>query len=691
MDGIWGFGEFCRSVIGIGILCILILVLRKIFRNKLSRKFIYAMWIAVPVFLLLCPFLRLPAPRFAEDILTRAEKIRITESFAKDERGGSEYAAGDTATIVLQSGNREQMTALSGGDSSGSYNDAMQSEERIEQSKPVANGAILWTIYLCGLLGIGILFAFVNIIFSMRCRRDRVYLCHSTGCNIRVYRLKWASTPFLHGKSIYVPEEITEEALRFAILHEEAHYKHGDSFWVMVRYGILALFLFHPLVWIAFKYSGYDCELACDESVLSRLQERDRKAYGVCLLDSIKQSRSLALPVVSTNMGSGKSLTKMRIENIVKRYKRNVAAMFLAVVLLLCITGCSLMETKQSLSEEQRVSLTEEAGESAEENVLTEEKGEAWEDTCIEEYDIVVLNTEVWSRPQGSTEVEYSVAEEERQYSLLVDKYKFYNEQKHFTTLCQMVRQQLSRELIGKKEGEHFSFTAAFAGTEYLYEITVLKNFGPLEVSCCEAAANTYAIKPYKITGFLNRGGLEAPDGRFYGYLGDSENRWDEQEGFYMSAWSPSVLEPDNGFDYEPANLLERNIERTWSEGAQGYGSNEYIDLHMQFTDQPYAGVYVDEICIVNGYAKDEETWKKNSRVKSMRLYWGGSSERDCIGTIRLEDTREPQYIDLSEFQLFIPTGTHATLSLYIEEVYYEGCEYADTCVTGIDVKYSVK
>lgn len=74
-----------------------------------------------------------------------------------------------------------------------------------------------------------------------------------------------------------------------------------------------------------------------------------------------------------------------------------------------------------------------------------------------------------------------------------------------------------------------------------------------------------------------------------------------------------------------------------------------------------------------------------------MRLYWGGLSESCYIGNIYLEDTREPQYIDLSEFQLFIPTGTHATLSLYIEEVYYEGCEYADTCVTGIDVKYSVK
>ncbi len=690
MDGIWGFGEFARSVIGTGILCILILVLRKIFSNKLSRKFIYAMWIAVPVFLLLSPFLRLPAPRFAEDILVHAKMLQISELSAQDEREVTEYDSGNDVTTVLQSGNREPITALSEGNPSGVYNDAMQAEEGTEPSEPVAYGAVLGIIYLCGLLVIGIVFLFVNVIFSMRCRRDRVYLCHSNGCNIRVYRLKWASTPFLHGKSIYVPEDITEEALRFAILHEEAHYKHGDSFWVMVRYIILTLYLFHPVVWVAFKCSGYDCELACDESVLARLQERERKAYGVCLLNSIKQSRSRALPVISTNMISGKSLTKMRIENIVKRYKRNVAAMFLAVVLLFCITGCSLMETKQSLSEEQSTILTKESGESTEENDLTEEKGELWEDTCIEEYDIVVLRTEVWSRQQGSADKEYSVAEEERQYSLMVDKYKFYNEQKHFTTLCQMVRQQLSRELVGKKEGEHFSFTATFTGTEYLYEITVLKNFGSLEVSCCEPAANTYAIKPYKITGFLNREGIESPDGRFYGYMTNSEKRWDENEGFYMDAWSPSVLESDNGFSYEPENLLENSIERTWSEGAEGYGIGEYIDLFMQFTDQPHAGVYVDEICIVNGYAKDEETWKKNGRVKTMRLYWGGTSESCYIGNICLEDTREVQYIDLSEFQLFIPTGTHATLSLYIEEV-YEGSMYADTCVTGIDVKYSVK
>ena len=92
------------------------------------------------------------------------------------------------------------------------------------------------------------------------------------------------------GKTIYLPSYmVEEEQIRYAILHEESHYLHGDAFWVIVRYIVLAIYFYDPVIWLAFFASGRDCELACDEAVLGKISEEEGSAYGACLLKSVEQ------------------------------------------------------------------------------------------------------------------------------------------------------------------------------------------------------------------------------------------------------------------------------------------------------------------------------------------------------------------------------------------------------------------
>ena len=82
------------------------------------------------------------------------------------------------------------------------------------------------------------------------------------------------------GKTIYLPSYmVEEEQIRYAILHEESHYLHGDAFWVIVRYIVLAIYFYDPVIWLAFFASGRDCELACDEAVLGKISEEEGSAY----------------------------------------------------------------------------------------------------------------------------------------------------------------------------------------------------------------------------------------------------------------------------------------------------------------------------------------------------------------------------------------------------------------------------
>ena len=127
-------------------------------------------------------------------------------------------------------------------------------------------------------------------------------------------------------------------------MHEWTHYKHLDMIWSLIRCICLAVWWFHPLVWIAFFMSVRDSELACDEGVLLTVGEKERKAYGYMLLELCKDSagrRFAPIPTLAAEMIGGKGEMRDRITLITRKAHHSILLAFCTVILAVLACGCT--------------------------------------------------------------------------------------------------------------------------------------------------------------------------------------------------------------------------------------------------------------------------------------------------------------------------------------------------------------
>lgn len=203
---------------------------------------------------------------------------------------------------------------------------------------------ILRTLWIIGTVAVGIWFAAVNLRMHRKLRASRRPV-EVENCSLPVYVSDQVDTPCLFGlfrPAIYLTENCLEDesTLRYAIVHEQTHYRHLDFLWALLRCLCLALHWYNPLVWWAALASQKDAELACDESVLRRLGDSDRAPYGRALLRLTCEKRPRLLSVSTTMTGSAKNI-KERITMIVKKPQMAIYTL-VAVLLITAITvGCT--------------------------------------------------------------------------------------------------------------------------------------------------------------------------------------------------------------------------------------------------------------------------------------------------------------------------------------------------------------
>lgn len=152
---------------------------------------------------------------------------------------------------------------------------------------------------------------------------------------------------------------------------------------------------------------------------------------------------------------------------------------------------------------------------------------------------------------------------------------------------------------------------------------------------------------------------------------------------------------------YSADNVTEQNREAAWAEGVGGngigeslvyrqsctYGTDNQWDAICQWKDvEPRSDgfMHYTEICIVNGYAKDEKTWEENGRVKQLLMY----VEDRPYAYLDLEDTILPQYFTLPEDDIKVINGGMLEVRYEITDV-YPGSLYEDTCLTGLVMEFS--
>lgn len=119
------------------------------------------------------------------------------------------------------------------------------------------------------------------------------------------------------------------------LLHELMHHKYHDVAWGMLICLFRCIHWCNPLLWYCANRAGNDLEALCDQRVLERLEGEERRDYGRILL-SMADEKYARAPGTSSMANGGKNIRE-RIEAIArfKKYPEGMTLVSVCVVVVL--------------------------------------------------------------------------------------------------------------------------------------------------------------------------------------------------------------------------------------------------------------------------------------------------------------------------------------------------------------------
>lgn len=271
-------------------LIVLVILLRLALR-KLPKKYSYFLWL-IPAFRLVCPF-----------------------SF---DSGTSIYNAAKAAgnLIVTEQAKSVPLTSISIG--------------------IIHEGAFKFSDILPYIwITVAVLLLLRNAVLYFKLSYE---LKLSTHIKDNIYETALRYAPFSFGlfkRKIYLPKNFDYDTNDAIIEHEEVHIKRFDCLVKTVAFGLVLIYWFNPLIWVAYKLMCYDQEMSCDEAVLKKVPKEE---YANALYRYITRETENAKVT-----GFGTVKVKKRIKNIVifKKDRAYMAAMGLSVFIILAVVGCT--------------------------------------------------------------------------------------------------------------------------------------------------------------------------------------------------------------------------------------------------------------------------------------------------------------------------------------------------------------
>lgn len=248
-------------------------------------------------------------------------------------------------------------------------------EEVPKQQTTWSLAVIVW---LVGML----LMAFYGVVSYVKVKRQvRV----SVNTQENIYYCDDIDTPFVFGlfrPGIYLPSGMEEETMEYVLRHEREHLRRGDQWWKLFGFSLLAVYWFHPLLWVAYVLFCKDVEFACDERVIKEFGEDTRREYARALLScSIGKRVVLLCPTVF-----GENGVKGRIRSVMT-YKKATIPILVGTLVVCLVTGTVFLTDRRDpygidsdnlvLGE---VFLNEDVAEDIAEDIA-ELMGKAWKET----------------------------------------------------------------------------------------------------------------------------------------------------------------------------------------------------------------------------------------------------------------------------------------------------------------------
>ncbi|MBR2991744.1 MAG: extracellular solute-binding protein [Clostridiales bacterium] len=341
-----------RYIIGVSLITIGIIVVRALSNGKVLKKHQYAFWIVIPLYMILSPFIKFELPSI--DLMKPAASAEIeTTEYEEVTDAPSVITIGNTQAGHSNSNNNQAVIRETEKDSQA----VTRPVQTATQNAPVSEVKTKNTFkadtvlkYISSAVSAALIVFLLayNIGFVIYCRRRREYAGKDPESGLKIWRIRNNRAPFLLFNKIYVDSD-SKEINEYVIRHEASHYKHGDFIWVMVRYIVLFLNWYNPLIWAAFFLSGRDCELACDEEVLRSCGKDSSVGYVETLFGLLRQHSGMPFAFsVSTGMGAGYETMKKRIVSIKKPAHNSRKALAFSLAAILLFTSCSFANTSEA-------------------------------------------------------------------------------------------------------------------------------------------------------------------------------------------------------------------------------------------------------------------------------------------------------------------------------------------------------
>lgn len=337
------------------VLILCIMLIRIIFKGKISSRLQYALWFLVA--------LRLMVPTTAQIELAVGSigEFRIMDLVDKlEERIGNVEEQLERPVYLTMSVNSPlgaQVAEFVLGEEIPAFSDGPTSVF-IAGKTGLSWMDVIRCVWHGGMAVAAVWVIVTNFLFWRKLRKGRKEFVMPEGMEdiiyeklkvrkrkFRIYTVEKLASPCLYGlpgrESIYLTPDVAKDTdkLLHVLMHEICHKKHGDSFWSVTRSILVTVYWFDPLVWVAAVLSKRDCELACDEEALSILGDEERIPYGETLLSIItRKSRLSDIACTATTMTeSGKSV-KERIKFIAEKPK-TLGVAVMAALLIIMVTS----------------------------------------------------------------------------------------------------------------------------------------------------------------------------------------------------------------------------------------------------------------------------------------------------------------------------------------------------------------
>ncbi len=137
---------------------------------------------------------------------------------------------------------------------------------------------------------------------------------------VKLYRSPQLSSPvmagFFHPCIVITEQQFPDTELSLIFTHEMIHYKRLDLFYKWLVQIVVCIHWFNPLVYLLEKEVNRACELSCDEAVIRLLGRKERKAYGDTLLLCARTAGSFRHPDSFLTLTEGAEQLKERLGEI---------------------------------------------------------------------------------------------------------------------------------------------------------------------------------------------------------------------------------------------------------------------------------------------------------------------------------------------------------------------------------------